>query len=94
MQIALLIAAYDSGHYNLRMGQGPLRLRESGILDTLRSHGHTIHETELHPDQPFNAEIRRPLPCTGWVRRRQARPDHKEPSPCSFPATVITASAQ
>jgi arginase len=57
MDIALLIAAYDSGHYNLRMGQGPLRLKESGILDNLRSQGHTIHETELHPDQTFSTEI-------------------------------------
>lgn len=46
MKLTILQVPYDSGHYGIRMGRGPLHLVESGLLDGLEKAG---HEVELVP---------------------------------------------
>jgi arginase len=46
MKLTLIQVPYDSGHYGLRMGRGPLHLVEQGLLDALEQAG---HPAELAP---------------------------------------------
>lgn len=46
MKLTILQVPYDSGHYGVRMGGGPLRLVEQGLLGWLEQAG---HEVELVP---------------------------------------------
>ena len=58
MDIQILAVPYDSGHRGLRMGAGPEALLDSGLVETLRGDGHTVHVqlAELNQDQ-WQAEI-------------------------------------
>lgn len=42
MKIAIFQVPYDSGHYGERMGRGPLRLVEGGLVERLRAAGHDV----------------------------------------------------
>lgn len=42
MKLTFLQVPYDSGHYGVRMGRGPLRLVEQGLLDRLEKAGHDV----------------------------------------------------
>ncbi len=46
MRLTIIQAPYDSGQYGARMGRGPLRLIERGLLDALAEAG---HQAELEP---------------------------------------------
>lgn len=46
MKLTILQVPYDSGHYGVRMGRGPLHLVEQGLLDQVEKAG---HEVELVP---------------------------------------------
>ena len=58
MEIQILAVPYDSGHRGLRMGAGPEALLRAGLVEALRSDGHTVHVrmAELDPDK-WQAEI-------------------------------------
>jgi arginase len=42
MKLTLIQVPYDSGHYGVRMGRGPLHLIEQGLADTLERTGHDV----------------------------------------------------
>ncbi len=46
MKLTLIQVPYDSGHYGVRLGRGPLHLVERGLLDRLERAG---HPAELSP---------------------------------------------
>jgi arginase len=57
MQIHILTVPYDSGHYNTRMGAGPLHLLHRGLEIVLQDSGHQVVIEELKPARSFHAEI-------------------------------------
>lgn len=42
MKLTLIQVPYDSGHYGVRMGRGPLHLIEQGLAGTLERAGHEV----------------------------------------------------
>ena len=57
MHIHILSVPYDSGHYNTRMGAGPLHLVQRGLITMLQAAGHQVVIEELRPSRLFRAEI-------------------------------------
>lgn len=57
MKITLIQSPYDSGHYGLRMGRGPLHLVERGASDWLRLQGHEVDLVPIRLKDGFNTEI-------------------------------------
>jgi arginase len=55
--IRLIQVPYDSGHYGVRMGAGPLALGRAGAARLLRERGHTVEEQLLEPPA-WRAELR------------------------------------
>ena len=45
--IDLVVVPYDSGRRGWRMGGGPLRLVEAGIVERLRDLGHDVRRTDV-----------------------------------------------
>src|SRR5688500_16017886 len=78
MKIFILAVPYDSGHYNIRLGAGPLMLQK-GLARDLNNRMHEVREAEVSLDVPFPTEI-----ATGFeVARRVAAyicesKEHKE----------------
>ena len=50
MRLTILQAPYDSGYYGVRMGQGPLRLVEQGLLARLDKAGHEVELISIRLD--------------------------------------------
>lgn len=57
MKVDLVQVPYDSAHRDLRMGAGPLRLVESGLLDHLANLGHDAQVVPVELDSDFPTEI-------------------------------------
>ena len=55
--IRLLEVPYDSGHYGVRMGAGPVALAEAGAARRLRDRGHTVQQRRLSPPSAWQAEL-------------------------------------
>lgn len=56
--VQLLIVPYDSGVRGLRMGAGPGKLLERGLVDRLREEGHRVEQSTVDvPSGPFQAEV-------------------------------------
>ncbi|HZB12163.1 MAG TPA: arginase family protein [Chryseolinea sp.] len=67
MKIFLLAVPYDSGHYKIRLGTGPLMLQK-GLARDLNNRMHEVREGEVSLDIAFPTEI-----ATGFeVARRVA----------------------
>ena len=52
----LLAVPYDSGHYNIRLGTGPLIL-QAGLERDLKNQKHAVREVELSVDVSFPTEV-------------------------------------
>jgi arginase len=50
MNLTLIQVPYDSGHYGVRMGRGPLQLVEHGLADALTQAGHTAEVAPVRLD--------------------------------------------
>lgn len=57
MDIQLIVAPYDSGHFNQRMGAGPLHFLSNGLATTLQAAGHQVSVNALQLELPFSTEI-------------------------------------
>lgn len=57
MQVDILRVPYDSGHLRQRMGRGPDRLIDSGIVNQIESLGHTARVTDISLDPGFTTEV-------------------------------------
>jgi len=55
--VRLLIAPYDSGHADTRMGAGPTALDRGGAADRLRARGHLVRTQVLAPSPGWQAEL-------------------------------------
>ncbi|HZB20055.1 MAG TPA: arginase family protein [Blastococcus sp.] len=55
--VRLLIAPYDSGHADTRMGAGPTALDRAGAVDRLRARGHVVRAQVLAPSPGWQAEL-------------------------------------
>src|SRR5688572_2409314 len=58
MQVNVLLSPYDSGHYGLRMGSGPLHFQANGLEAMLAAAGHDVHLRVIEPDMTFPAEVK------------------------------------
>src|SRR5688572_7580103 len=56
MKIFLLAVPYDSGHYNVRLGSGPLIL-QYGLQRDLKNRKHVVREVDLTVDVSFPKEV-------------------------------------
>lgn len=57
MVIDLFLLPYDEGARSIRMGRGPERMVESGIVEYLQSRGHEVHVQTLESDVDVPSEI-------------------------------------
>jgi arginase len=57
MQVDIFRVPYDSGHLRQRMGRGPDRLIESGIVGHIKSRGHTARVTDIILEPGFTTEV-------------------------------------
>jgi arginase len=57
MKITLIQSPYDSGHYGLRMGRGPLHLVTQGAPDWLRFQGHDVDLAPVRLPDGFVTEV-------------------------------------
>jgi arginase len=57
MKITLIQSPYDSGHYGLRMGRGPLHLVTQGAPDWLRLQGHDVDLAPIRLPDGFHTEV-------------------------------------
>lgn len=68
MKIAVIQVPYDSGHFNQRMGRGPLHLTEQGLVSWLQSDGHEVRLIEIRLPDTFAAEIGAAITIRSLVR--------------------------
>ncbi|MGP1253392.1 MAG: arginase family protein [Kiloniellales bacterium] len=57
MQVRLIVSPYDSGQHLERMGRGPDRLLDRGLVPALESAGHAVDLRRISLDHGFPAEI-------------------------------------
>lgn len=57
MRLTLIQVPYDSGRFGERMGAGPLRLVEAGLVDGLAAGGHEVELVEVRLDPGFATEV-------------------------------------
>lgn len=57
MKIKFITVPYDSGHFNKRMGKGPIHIIESGLINHLRKLGHFVESEEIISKCDFLTEI-------------------------------------
>ena len=57
MRTHTILVPYDSGHRGIRMGRGPLHVREHGAIDRLRTPGHDVSESIIEDTASFPTEI-------------------------------------
>lgn len=50
MKLTLIQVPYDSGHYGVRMGRGPIHLIEQGLVETLEGAGHEVEVVPVRLD--------------------------------------------
>jgi arginase len=55
--VRLLVAPWDSGQREARMGAGPIALSRAGAADRLRERGHDVHEQVVAPSTEWQAEL-------------------------------------
>nr|WP_272943136.1 arginase family protein [Microbacterium yannicii] len=55
--VHLLVAPYDSGRFDERMGAGPRALQIAGAARVLRESGHNVLEVELEPISEWRSEL-------------------------------------
>jgi arginase len=55
--VRLIEVPFDSGHYGVRMGAGPLALARAGAARLLREQGHIVEERLLEPAPSWRAEL-------------------------------------
>ena len=55
--VRLLLAPYDSGQVDARMGSGPTALAGAGAAERLRRQGHAVTEQVLVPSTTWRAEL-------------------------------------
>lgn len=56
--VRLVQVPYDSGHFDTRMGAGPLALARAGAAQRLRQQGRAVEEEVLEPASAWQAELR------------------------------------
>lgn len=56
MSVRVIEVPYDSGHYGARMGAGPLRLSEGGLVGRLKGAGFSVDRSRLEVDLGFPTE--------------------------------------
>jgi len=57
MQVRIIQSAYDTAHYNRRMGRGPGSFLKCGLAARLAGQGHEISVVEVDPKPEFPAEL-------------------------------------
>ena len=57
MKIQFIAVPYDTGHYDERMGQGPIHLLNNGAVENLASNGHDVAVAVVEIDNRFLSEI-------------------------------------
>src|SRR5688572_11528008 len=50
MKLTLIQVPYDSGHYGVRMGRGPIHLLEQGLVAALEKEGHEVDVAQVRLD--------------------------------------------
>lgn len=70
MQVDIVQVPYDSGFRDLRMGAGPLRLVESGLVDHLGRRGHDGRVVPVELDSGFRTEISAAFELATKIRDR------------------------
>ncbi|MGD2069731.1 MAG: arginase family protein [Gemmatimonadota bacterium] len=68
--VRILSVAWDSGHRGRRMGAGPLRLLDAGVLDRLRRAGHDVDHVPVEPETSFPAEVATTFELARGLSRR------------------------
>jgi arginase len=58
MRLRLLLAPYDAGRFDTRMGAGPFAVARAGAARRLRSLGHDVDEMTVEPSSTWRAELR------------------------------------
>jgi arginase len=81
MLVDLILVPYDTGLAGERMGRGPARLLEAGLVAALEQDGHRVTTTTLTTRAPFRVEAAVAVDLADQVaqavraaRQRQARP--------------------
>ncbi len=57
MRIQIILVSYDSGHKNVRMGQGPESFIQHGLTGILQTDGHVVEVERIDLGKTFPAEI-------------------------------------
>lgn len=57
MKIQLLASPYDTGKRDVRMGRGPARIVEAGVVDRLKSRGHSVEVKPVEVSLDFPGEV-------------------------------------
>lgn len=57
MQVRLIVSPYDSGHHLRRMGRGPDRLLEAGLVSALEADGQVVAVRRVELEDDFPSEI-------------------------------------
>lgn len=73
MRFQLLLAPYDSGHRDWRMGRGPSHLLRHGAGSTLRSSGHEVSAEFVELDEAVPVEIASSFALYREIARRVRR---------------------
>lgn len=79
--IDLILAPFDSGRRDWRMGAGPLRLLESGLVDRLAGLGHDVRRIDVEPAEGDESDADPAYALAAVVSRavRRARADGRFP---------------
>lgn len=77
MQVTLIQVPYDSGHYDRRMGKGPLHLVSQGLPDHLEDLGVEVETTLIEVDEAFPTENQTAIKLFRQVSRQVTRTDRQ-----------------
>jgi arginase len=69
MKLHALLVPMDSGHRGWRMGAGPERLLEAGVLDGVREHGVNVSVERYEPESP-DGEVGSAMRIASWLSAR------------------------
>lgn len=72
MKVDVLQVPYDSGHRGRRMGAGPLRIVDAGLLEVLSAAGHDVRLVPIDVESDFPTEIASAFQIARAVKRRVA----------------------
>jgi arginase len=89
MKVQIILVPYDSGQKDTRMGRGPGRFLESGLVDLLRKEGHQVEVESIELGNSFSTEMESAFELNCHLSHRVRRAASAQSFPIIFSGSSI-----